>query len=220
MASDADTNNANGDDERDDSSHLGGEAAARPEPRGAAVVSLAAPRADDPFSALIARFGARVRSLVHQHCSGNQGLDADDVEQEVRIRLWKTVQRDRNAVLPASYIQRVVISTVIDALRRAQARPMESMEDAGDESGWDLPEEAGPQRLASQQQQMATLRQALAELPDRRRQLVELNLQGFGPSEAGELVGLSADAARKLMERGMKELRERLEALAMELSDD
>ncbi|MEZ5465013.1 MAG: sigma-70 family RNA polymerase sigma factor [Lysobacteraceae bacterium] len=219
MASDADTNHTNGDDERDDCSHHGREAGAA-KPRGAAVVSLAAPRADDPFSALIARFGARVRSLVQQHCSGNQGLDADDVEQEVRIRLWKTVQRDRNAVLPASYIQRVVVSTVIDAVRRAQARPMESMEDAGDESGWDLPEEAGPQRLASRQQQMATLRDALLALPERRRRLVELSLQGFGPSEAGELVGLSADAARKLMERGMKELRERLEALAMELSDD
>ncbi|MCB1560521.1 MAG: sigma-70 family RNA polymerase sigma factor [Xanthomonadales bacterium] len=184
------------------------------------VISLAAPRADDPFNALIARFGARVRSLVQQHCSGNQGLDADDVEQEVRIRLWKCLQRDRNAVLPASYIQRVVVSTVIDAVRRAQARPMDSIEDAGDESSWDLPEEAGPQRQASRQQQMAALRQALAELPERRRRLVELNLQGFGPSEAGELVGLSADAARKLMERGMKCLRERLEALAMELNDD
>ena len=184
------------------------------------VISLAAPRADDPFNALIARFGARVRSLVQQHCSGNQGLDADDVEQEVRIRLWKCLQRDRNAVLPASYIQRVVVSTVIDAVRRAQARPMDSIEDAGDESSWDLPEEAGPQRQASRQQQMAALRQALAELPERRRRLVELNLQGFGPSEVGELVGLSADAARKLMERGMKCLRERLEALAMELNDD
>ena len=97
---------------------------------------------------------------------------------------------------------------------------MDSIEDAGDESSWDLPEEAGPQRQASRQQQMAALRQALAELPERRRRLVELNLQGFGPSEAGELVGLSADAARKLMERGMKCLRERLEALAMELNDD
>ena len=191
-----------------------------PGPRSAEVVSLAAPRADDPFNALIARFGARVRSLTQQHCSGNQGLDADDVEQEVRIRLWKTLQRDRNAVLPASYIQRVVISTVIDAVRRVQARPMESIEDAGDESDWDLPEEAGPQRRASRQQQMATLRDALSALPERRRQLVELNLQGFGPSEAGELVGLTADAARKLMERGMKELRERLKALATELSDD
>ena len=92
---------------------------------------------------------------------------------------------------------------------------MDSIEDAGDESSWDLPEEAGPQRQASRQQQMAALRQALAELPERRRRLVELNLQGFGPSEAGELVGLSADAARKLMERGMKCLRERLEALAV-----
>jgi len=187
---------------------------------GATVVSLAAPRPDDPFAALIARFGARVRSLVQQHCKGNQGLDADDVEQEVRIRLWKTLQRDRNAVLPASYIQRVVVSTVIDALRRTQARPMESIEDAGDETSWDLPQEAGPQQLASQRQQMDSLRMALAALPERRRQLVSLSLQGFGPSEAGELVGLSADAARKLMERGMKDLRDHLKAAAMEQDDD
>ena len=173
-------------------------------------MSLAAPRPDDPFNALIARFGSRVRALVIQHCRSGQGLDADDVEQEVRIRLWKTVQRDRNAVLPASYIQRVVVSTVIDSLRRHQARPMESIEDSGDETSWDLEPEAGPQQLASQRQQLDRLQQGLAALPSRRRQLVQLHLQGFGPSEAGELLGLSADAARKLMERGMKELRERM----------
>ena len=50
----------------------------------------------------------------------------------------------------------------------------------------------------------------IAELPERRREAVALHLQGFSLREIGELGGVTEEAARKLLDRGMQTLRERL----------
>ena len=184
-------------------------AAARPL---AAVAALGGRRAAEPLEALLVRFGARVRTLVATHCRADQGLDPDDVEQEVRIRLWRALERDRNAVFPASYIQRVVVSTVIDQLRRLKARPLEALPEDDDGEPLDSPDlvAADAEASASDRQRVELLGRCLAALPERRRAAVELHLQGYGPVEIAELTGLSVDAGRKLAERGLKDLREHM----------
>ena len=74
------------------------------------------------LKALIERFGARVRAQIRQHRLDQHGIDIEDVEQEVRIRLWNALQRDPKAQLPASYIQRTVMSVLVDAVRRQPNR--------------------------------------------------------------------------------------------------
>lgn len=158
---------------------------------------------------LLAEYGARVRVLIARHGLDQHGVDPADIEQEVRIRLWKALERDRNAAFHTSYIQRVVLSAVIDAIRAAQARPVERMPE--DESAEALVEAApGPERLARGAQDFSRVAACMAALPERRREAVELHLQGFSLREIGVLVGVSEEAARKLLDRGMQTLRERL----------
>ena len=85
---------------------------------------------------LLADYGAKVRSLIDGHGLGQYGIDPADIEQEVRIRLWKALERDRNAAFHTSFIQRVVLTVVIDAIRAANARPVEALPDDGlDDAG-------------------------------------------------------------------------------------
>jgi RNA polymerase sigma-70 factor (ECF subfamily) len=171
--------------------------------------------------ALLRDFGARLRALVDQHCARLPGVDPDDVAQEVQIRLWRALERDRNAVLHASYIQKVVVSTVIDARRRVLARPGDSLDgDPGAEQPAALVDQAGPERRARQEQQVALLAQCLTRLPERRRAAVGLHLQGFMPQEIGSLMQVSAEAARKLVERGLEELKPMLHEVGLGEYDD
>lgn len=159
---------------------------------------------------LLAGFGQKLRTLVEVHCRPQQGLDPDDIEQEVRIKLWHALERDQNQVLAASYIQRVVVSTVIDALRRAAVRPSEPLpEGPGGIQDW-ATGEAGPEQRARDDERLATVEAALAALPPRRATAVRLHLAGFTPAESGRVLGLSVDAIRKLVERGLDELKARL----------
>lgn len=176
--------------------------------------------ADAALQALIARFGARVRAQIASHRLDRHGIDADDVEQEVRIRLWHALQRDPNTPLPASYVQRTVMSVLVDAVRRSEARPAEPMPDDLDA----LPMAAieaptTPDQAASDQQVGAALAAAIGELPERRRRPLQLYLQGFTIPEVAELCGLTFDAGRKLVYRGLDEVKARLRAGGWENDD-
>ena len=72
---------------------------------------------DAALEALLSRYARRLRQQIESHRLSDHGIDADDIEQEVRIRLWRALERDPNAVLPASYIQRVVVSVLVDEVR-------------------------------------------------------------------------------------------------------
>lgn len=175
-------------------------------------------RINDPnherLERLLADYGAKLRALVAAHGLARHGIDADDVEQEVRIRLWRAIERDRSAAFHASYIQRVVASTVIDALRRAQVRATEPLPEDSEEGFQPFPDGSqGPEDRASNRQNVEQLKACLAALPERRRYPISLHLQGFALQEIADLIGTSAEAARKLVSRGMDELKDRLREL-------
>src|ERR1700758_2139523 len=130
---------------------------------------------------LLADYGAKVRRLIEGHGLAHYGIDPADIEQEVRIRLWKALERDRSAAFHTSYIQRVVLSTVIDAIRAANARPAEPLPEEGESSGAEVlaAMTAGPEQTAGGTQDFARVAAYLAELPQRRREAVALHLQGF-----------------------------------------
>ena len=160
---------------------------------------------------LLADYGTKVRGLIESHGIGQYGIDPADIEQEVRIRLWKALERDRSAAFHTSYIQRVVLTTVIDAIRAANARPHEPLPESDESGATAFIEPApGPERTASGVEDFDRIMACMAELPERRRKAVALHLQGFSLREIGQFSGTSEEAARKLLDRGMEALRERL----------
>jgi RNA polymerase sigma factor (sigma-70 family) len=167
------------------------------------------------YGALLDEFGGRLRQLVQMRCRG--AIDPDDVEQEVRIRLWQALERDRNAPFSASYISKAVASAVIDAHRRAAVRATEPLPEPGDV---DAPIEPGrPDRNASADEQVRLLGIAIGELPPRRQLPMRLHLQGFSLVEIARLTASTDEAVRKLVSRGLEELKERLRELGLDDDD-
>lgn len=176
------------------------------------------PPSSDPvharLEALFVAYGARVQRLLLTYGLDKHGIDPADIEQEVRIRLWHAIERDRSGAFGASYVQRVVASTVIDALRRAQVRATEPLPDEDDEAVEIGMGSIGPERSAGDVQRMQGLERCMAEIPERRRLAIALHLQGFSLQEIADLAAIaSPEAARKLVSRGMDELKNRLREL-------
>lgn len=170
---------------------------------------------DARYARLIAEFGGRLRRLVELRCRG--AIDPDDVEQEVRIRLWQALERDRSAPFTASYVQKAVASAVIDAHRRAAVRAADPLPDAGDP---DVPVEPGrPDRSAAADEEVRLLGAAIAELPRRRQLPLRLHLQGFSLVEIARLTSSSDEAVRKLVSRGLAEVKQRLRELGVDDGD-
>lgn len=174
------------------------------------------PGSDDSVHArleqLLRQYGAKLQAMLRSHGLDRYGIDIADVEQEVRIRLWRAVERDRSGAFHASYIQRTVASAVIDALRRAEVRAADPLPEDDEEAVHQLPEgPAGPERRARDSEHMQSLKRCMDAIPERRRVPIALHLQGFSLQEIAELADIpSAEAARKLVSRGMDELKTRL----------
>jgi len=170
---------------------------------------------------VLARFGARVRAQIVQQGLDRRGIDPDEIEQEVRIRLWRTLERDPEADLPASYIQRVVLSVLVDAVRRAEVRAAEPLPD--DEQAFDgqlASTGAAPQRNAIAAEAASCVLKAIATIPERRRRPLELYLQGFTVPEVAQLCELTFDAARKLVYRGLDAVKQQLRDAGVEVDDE
>lgn len=166
------------------------------------------------LEALFVAYGARVQRLLHTYGLDKHGIDPADVEQEIRIRLWHAIERDRSGAFGASYVQRVVASTVIDALRRAKVRLAETLPDEDEEAVELGADSIGPERSAGDVERMQAVERCMAQIPERRRLTVALHLQGFSLQEIADLAGIaSAEAARKLVSRGLSELKDRLREL-------
>ena len=165
---------------------------------------------DQRLAQVLGDFGNWLAVLLHGYRLDRHGVDPADIEQEVRIRLWKAIERDRSGAFHASYVQKVVATTVIDALRRAEVRAAEPLPEDDDEAG-QLPEEGvGPEQSASDGERLSGLQRCLGEIPERRRLPITLHLQGFSLQEIADVVGTSAEAARKLVSRGLEELKSKL----------
>ncbi len=137
-------------------------------------------------------------------------MEPDDVLQELRIKLWNLLEREKELSNPASYLMRAAVSTLIDAQRRATVRQPE-----GGFSGHDpesLPSETTPEEHAGLQQDYQQLEAALQQLPTDRARVARLYLQGFGTLEMARLTGWTEPRCRNLLYRGLAELKALMKA--------
>jgi RNA polymerase sigma-70 factor (ECF subfamily) len=160
---------------------------------------------------VVNRFDAFIRRSARRH--GLEGADVDEVVQELRVRMWKslgTAELIRRA--KASYIYRAAISASIDIIRRRRSRRFEasSLDDVvGDRV-------ADPRRSADavldEGEVAAAVHRAMSLLAESRRAVVRMHLAGYERHEIAELLGWSEAKTRNLLYRGLADLRQVLDS--------
>jgi RNA polymerase sigma-70 factor, ECF subfamily len=155
------------------------------------------------------------------------GLQFNDIEQEARLKLWRALESEREIRDPASYLYRIAMTVILDAVRRIKARREEQLrlvedEDDDQDAPHSLSSEPSfsPELEAERRQLASKVRAALARLPDNRRRAVGLYLEGFNSQEIAGLLGWSEAKARNLLYRGLHDLRARLRAEGIEYEID
>ena len=167
---------------------------------------------------LLDDYGSWLKQTVRRLCPRDMGISPDDVEQEVRVRLWKSLESGRIPEHPPSYLYRIATTVTIDAMRSVRSRRRhlvspDASDDNGDSEGplerHEAPEPS-PESQTQRRQLLAQARRLIDELPDNRRRAVGLYLQGFKIQEIADLAGWTEPKARNLLYRGLATLRERL----------
>lgn len=180
---------------------------------------------DALFEHIQREYGRWLRAAVARLCPRGMGIQPEDIEQEVAVRLWRALQSEREIRHPASYIHRVVSTATLDAIRRVRSRredPLVTAGGDGEEDGaspdLEAPD-ASPERVAAHGQLRAQLAHLVGDLPENRRRTVRLYLQGLNTREIGDLLGWTEAKARNLLYRGLKTVREGLRAAGFEYEE-
>ena len=169
------------------------------------------------FEVLVDQFGRFIRLSIHKFNIQKFGLDPEDIAQEVKIKIWRLLNHEKSIGNYASYIKKIVNSSVIDQLRRLRR-----------EEGILLHEKrkkiAEHDRIYSPGSPLhrnikEIVGQAVESLIESRKKAVKLYLLGMNIEEISSYLNWSQDKTRNLLYRGLSDLKNILKVEGIEYED-
>jgi len=140
---------------------------------------------------------------------------AEDVAQEVFLRLWSQAQRWRpSGARLTTWLHRIALNLCLDRLARRRETPLDEVDELVDPKPHATVLLQG-QNLSHQ------VGKAVDELPDSQRIAITLcYYQGLPNKEAAQTMEISVEALESLLARGRQTLKSRLRAVAPDLLGD
>ncbi len=162
----------------------------------------------EKFNRLIRDFSQYIQFHIHKYNPQKKGIDPDDISQEIQIKLWKIINKNKNIQNQAAYIRKVVNSTVIDFLRKKRREEgiilIEKQKKISEIKNpyFDNEFDMGQFKEA--------IDSALENLIESRRKVVKLFLLDMTIEEISIFFDWSKNKTRNLLYRGLADLKELL----------
>jgi RNA polymerase sigma-70 factor (ECF subfamily) len=157
------------------------------------------------FQKIIDNFSAFIRSQVLKYNLQKFGLEAEDLIQDIRLKIWKIIDDEKNITSPPSYLKKVVESAVIDQIRKVRKEEEIFISER--------------QKLISENEfrfnpyldQERSLKEYILKATDRliesRRIVVKLYLLNMNLLEISDYLNYSQAKTRNLLYRGLADLK-------------
>ena len=144
----------------------------------------------------------------------NNMADAEDVVQEVFLRIWRVSPKwETGKAKFSTWVHRVAMNICLDKLRKPKMADADNAPEPADES-------ATPAKTLEEQQRAEQVQAALADLPERQRAAIVLcYYQDVTNIEAANILEISVDALESLLSRGRRRLKTNLFAMKEDLLD-
>jgi RNA polymerase sigma-70 factor (ECF subfamily) len=134
--------------------------------------------------------------------------DAEDVLQEVMLRIHRHGDELASADRVAAWVHRIARNAIVDHYRRRAARPEQPAGAAGDLEQREHGSLDEPDSEALRRELAACLRPLIDRLPEKQREaLVLTEFEGLTQIEAARRLGISVSGAKARVQRGRAQLR-------------
>ena len=177
---------------------------------------------------LAERYGSRIFQLAMRHMKNRE--DAEEVTQDVLMKVYRKVGAFRGDAALSSWIYRITFNTAMSRLRNtrlARAAGQERDRAMAAEASLDQPRTPRqtadwsqmPDELMLRSQLRRAVAEAIRELPEIYRAPVMLrDIEGLSTEEASSRLKLKDQTLKSRLHRGRLMLRERLQAFTSGLS--
>ena len=144
-------------------------------------------------------------------------VERQDIDQEVKLKLWRMISNGKDIANLRSYLWRVVYTTTLDLLNermpcdeRDAQRPEERRRPLGSAFDNDPPEPETPESIAQKNEERTVVRGAIEALPLKRRVVVKMHFEGRSIKQTAEFLAWSPNKVRHLLYRGLNDLKKGL----------
>lgn len=133
------------------------------------------------------------------------GLDPEDVTQDIKIRIWKLICKEKVINNHRPYIRKIIYSSIIDQFRKHRREEdfyrLEAHRHVSELESFYSKESFRKMAMSE------TVGNAVERLIETRRQVVKLYLLNLNIREIADYLGMSQDKIRNLLYRGLADLR-------------
>lgn len=138
--------------------------------------------------------------------------EREDIEQDVKLKLWKMKAGGKKINNMKSYVWKAVYTTALDSLEKrwVQLVPEDALtgEDIESVFAAGIP---SPEDILEKGETSRALRRAVERLSRRRRTVMELHLLGMDIPESAAFLDWSEPTVRHLLYRGLDDLKKKME---------
>ncbi|MGD2245085.1 MAG: sigma-70 family RNA polymerase sigma factor [Candidatus Aminicenantes bacterium] len=172
---------------------------------------------NDEFEDLLEKFSKFIKIHIQKFTPQKKGIDPDDILQEVKIKIWAILNDEKKIDNYASYIKKIVDSSVIDHLRRIRREEhilfSEIQRKIAERKSLYNKTKTYDKNLKE------ILGQAVDSLIESRRKVVKLYLLNMTLEEIADFFNWSRHKTRNLLYRGLNDLKNNLKEKGIEYED-
>jgi len=175
------------------------------------LMSRVAKGDEEAFAAIVSRHQYAVVGTVSKMLGGS--TDAEDIAQQVFIRLWKSAKKYKPTAKFTTYLFTITRNLVFNESRRRKRKQHSSIEEQGEEWGAQVVDNdaASPSDEALKAELVKAVDKAIGNLPEKQRMAVILRRYENMPyEEIAKVLGISVSAVKSQLFRARSELKESL----------
>ncbi len=169
----------------------------------------------DAIDQAINEYSFLIRAAIRKTSSQIDESQMDDIEQEVKIKIWKEILKSEKKILNlGSYIWKVTYTTTCRIMRDLSAE--RKMAVSQSEVARNIEETAAngrdqsPEHHLEIKELIEIIKKSVDSLMGSRRAVIKLYLLGMDHMEISEYFGWSEGKVRNLISRGLEDLRKTL----------
>jgi RNA polymerase sigma-70 factor, ECF subfamily len=172
----------------------------------------------DAFAELVERFQNRVVSVLN-HVIGHKD-EAEDLAQEVFLRVYRTREKYTPKAKFSTWLYTIANNLALNSVRDRKRKPKQVIPNIVTESNAGtrpeeqlaIDREPQPGQGMQNEEMAVVVRKALDELNERQKMAIILNkFEDMGYQEIGDIMGLSMQAVKSLLNRAREQLRKTLQ---------
>ena len=169
------------------------------------------------FESILNKFSRFVKVNIQKFNVQKNGIDPEDISQEVRIKIWKILEDEKKIKNFASYIRKVINSSVIDKLRKLKK---EKGIYVHEKHKWISEQKSNyHNNISLEDGTKKIINGAMESLIESRRRVVKLFLLNMTIEEIAIYFGWTKDKTRNLLYRGLSDLKKTLKEKGIELEN-